>query len=262
MRSVIALCSDDIAQRLIETRPDTFTFAHRGDWASIPALMDEIDGVLLCQSGDVPSLPGVVTLARRFPEKTVALVAPTCEDAMLIDVCIVSAFPPERADARRIWSEYTYADVRTRLRILARAVESAGLSPALTQMLTSALRRPRPFASVAELSDFTGLNRKTLWRHWDAEGAVFWPVRLLDVLDWITLVHVTARKTPAHTWASLASWAGVSGRTLSRQAVKLMHGSLAELAALEKDAALTRLTERLGRLLARAPLAQPPVTHG
>ena len=206
--------------------------------------------VVFVKEADAPRvIPDVVTVARQFPLKTLVIAARRGTRILSYQGDFIEVpSPVDTRTGRYIWDEYYYAWVRARLYMLSLGLGQSGLSAYLQNTLTCALRSTRPIVSVTGLVSLTGVNRKTLWRHWDAEVLPKWPVRLLDVLDWIALVHFVARKNPDRTWASLATWSGVDVRTLSRQAKKLTGHTLSELGGLDKEDVFRAFADQMSRL--------------
>jgi hypothetical protein len=237
---------------MTDTAPSVFSVTSVTDWAIVPEIVDEMNGaiVLATDAHALSIVQDAIILTNRFPFKTIRIAGHHDGPAMMYSSQLIPLQSSlDSRGARHIWDEYYYACVRTELQRLASDLEQADLSPVLTSALVTALRSQRPFSSVAALSEFTGINRKTLWRHWDADGHPRWPVRLLDVLDWITLVHLTARKTPSRSWASLAKWVGLDVRTLNRQAKALTGHSLSVLANIERESTRYLFTIKLKQLI-------------
>lgn len=255
MRSRIVLfCSEDhVSQVLCDTKPVMFSVTQVENKTDFHSSFVPTDGaVVFVKEADAPRvIPEVVTVAKQFPLKPLIIAARRGTRVMsCLGEYIEVPSPVDTHTGRYIWDEYYYAWVRARLYMLSLGLSQTGLSAHLQNTLTCALRSATPVVSVTGLVSLTGVNRKTLWRHWDAEVLPRWPVRLLDVLDWIALIHFVARKTPDRTWASLALWAGVDVRTLSRQAKKLTGHTLSELGGLDKEDVFRAFADQMGQLFA------------
>jgi CheY-like chemotaxis protein len=102
------------------------------------------------------------------------------------------------------------------------------LPPMLRLALMHALLRPTPISSIKELAAEVGCERRTLPRSWE----LYFDVRsgrLIDFLDWITLLYATSRKTSRRSWTLVSRDVGVTEDTLTRSVRRLVGLSLSEL---------------------------------
>jgi hypothetical protein len=255
MPTIALFCREDGTTRtLLDAMPAMFSAACTSDWAEFRNRVAPVDGgIVIATETETPVLGhDILSITEQFPLKTIVVAARrnTRVTSQLSEWLIL---PPhvDTSTARHVWDEYYYGWACTRLQMLALGVEQARLSSLVTIVLTSALRSRKPFVSIAALSAYTGINRKTLWRHWDNEVHPLWPVRLLDALDWITLIHLVARKTSNRTWTSLAEWVGLNVRTLGRQAKKLTGYSLSELSGLDKETVFRSFLYQMDHIIRR-----------
>ena len=89
----------------------------------------------------------------------------------------------------------------------------------------------RPVRSIGQLAAACGCDRRTLWRHWHQAVSDRTVLRLEDVLDWLLLLYAVGRKTPAHSWSSVAAELQIHPHTLSRIAARLTTRPLRRLTA-------------------------------
>jgi hypothetical protein len=101
----------------------------------------------------------------------------------------------------------------------------------LQRAMRYACNAERPVRSIGQLAVACGCDRRTLWRHWHQAVSDRAGLRLEDVLDWLLLLYAVGRKTPAHSWSSVAAELQIHPHTLSRIAARLTTRPLRRLTA-------------------------------
>lgn len=129
---------------------------------------------------------------------------------------------------------------------------SAALPALLRHALLVACRRRLPVHSLADLAAVIGRDRRTLWRYWRDAWRTTPPFRLEDLLDWIVLLHASARKSSGSSWTAVATELGVHEHTLARVASRLLGWTLRETAVAPRGTLEAEFTTRVGQRFADA----------
>lgn len=96
------------------------------------------------------------------------------------------------------------------------------LSPVLRAALAHAFRAQRPPRTVEELGRILDRNRRTLWYHWNEAVNPDAGVRLIDVLQWLLVLHAANRRAAGWKWTRVADDLGVCQQTLWSTARRLL----------------------------------------
>jgi CheY-like chemotaxis protein len=136
-----------------------------------------------------------------------------------------------RTDPDMLWSVIRTVEANGLLHRLADVIRSTETMPIMLRLaLMHTLLRPSPISSIKELAAEIGCERRTLPRSWELYFDS-WHDRLIDFLDWVTLLYVTGRKAPKRPWTVIARDVGVTEETLARSVRRLIGlSSLSELA--------------------------------
>ena len=132
-----------------------------------------------------------------------------------------------------------------RLADVVRSIEP--FPPTLRLALVHVLLRPSPISSLKELAAEIGCERRTLPRSWELHF-VGESQRLIDFLDWTTVLYAAGRKTVKRSWPMVARDAGMAEETLARSVKRLTGLSLAELAVHGQAFALAQFRALFERL--------------
>jgi hypothetical protein len=135
----------------------------------------------------------------------------------------------------------------TLLRFASDVERLSGVPALLRHAILVACRRRLPLHSLTELAAVVGRDRRTLWRYWRATWTADPPCRLEDLLDWLILLHASARKASGNSWTNVATELGVHEHTLARVASRLLGWTLRETASAPRGALEKEFTLRVGR---------------
>jgi hypothetical protein len=136
------------------------------------------------------------------------------------------------------------AAARKPLERIAGLIERAPHTPAhLQAALLVALRASRPLASLGQVADAIGCDRRTLWRASRRMPGL--ELRLQDLLDWVLVLRLSGLKTPGRKWSTIALEVGLHEHSVARLIRRLTGLSLRAFVGLGHAGVLRRFEQEV-----------------
>ncbi|HUP88521.1 MAG TPA: hypothetical protein VM100_04195 [Longimicrobiales bacterium] len=126
----------------------------------------------------------------------------------------------------------------------------------LRHALAHLFQAPNAIATVDELANAVGCDRRTLWRLWRSAIPEETTLRLQDVLDWNVLLHAAILRVQATSWVGIASKLRIHEHTLARSAKRLAGMTLRDVAGNGADGMAELFKQQV-----LAPLIERRVTN-